>query len=304
MSRILALAASVVALASGLAAPATADTAFPTRIELPNGFRPEGIAIHRATAYTGSLADGDIYAANLRTGTGQRIIEGPGTPSVGLKVDLLGRLFVAGGVAGTGRVIDIRTRTLLKNYTFTTAASTFVNDMVLTPNAVWFTDSRQPQLYKVAIGRYGRLADRPVTVPLTGDYQHVPDVTNANGIARTPDGCALLIVQSSTGTIFRVNPRTGVTRKVDLGGAVMTNGDGLLVIRNTLYVVQNRLNKVAVIELNSAGTAGRVVRDITSTDFDVPTTAAAFDDRLYLPNARFTTTPTPDTPYWISAVTR
>jgi sugar lactone lactonase YvrE len=302
--RILALAASLVALTAGLATPAQADTAFPTRIELPNGFRPEGIAIRHITAYTGSLADGDIYAADLRTGTGERIIEGPGTPSVGLKADFRGRLFVAGGVAGTGRVYDLRTRTLLKNYTFTTSATTFVNDVVLTPRAAWFTDSRQPQLYRVAIGRDGRLADQAVTVPLSGEYQHMPNVNNANGIARTPDGRALLIVQSATGTIFRVDPRTGATRKVDLGGAVMTNGDGLLVIGRTLYVVQNRLNKIAVIELDRAATAGRVVREITSPDFDVPTTVAAFGNRLYLPNARFTTTPTPDTPYWISAVTR
>ena len=51
------------------AAATTADTTtkqvFPTRIELPNGFRPEGIAIKGTTAYFGSLADGDIYAASL-----------------------------------------------------------------------------------------------------------------------------------------------------------------------------------------------------------------------------------------------
>jgi hypothetical protein len=34
----------------------------------------------------------------------------------------------------------------------------------------------------------------------------------------------------------------------------------------------------------------------------VPTTVAKFADRLYLPNARFTTPPTPDTPYTANAI--
>ena len=42
---------------------------FPDRIELPDGFQPEGITIGPgATAYVGSLATGAIYAVNLRTG--------------------------------------------------------------------------------------------------------------------------------------------------------------------------------------------------------------------------------------------
>jgi hypothetical protein len=53
---------------------------FPDRIELPNGFQPEGITIGRhATAYLGSLADGDIYAVSLRTGEYKLISEGSRT---------------------------------------------------------------------------------------------------------------------------------------------------------------------------------------------------------------------------------
>lgn len=43
---------------------------------------------------------------------------------------------------------------------------------------------------------------------------------------------------------------------------------------------------------------------IAIDDLHVPTTVAAYGDRLYLPNARFTTTPTPDTPYDVIAVAR
>ena len=38
----------------------------------------------------------------------------------------------------------------------------------------------------------------------------------------------LLAVQTNTGKLFRINPRTGATREVDLGGASLANGDGLL----------------------------------------------------------------------------
>ncbi|TCC64470.1 superoxide dismutase [Kribbella pittospori] len=279
-------------------------TKFPTRIELPDGFQPEGIAIAGGKAFFGSRVDGDIYRADLRTGTGTVFSQGPGTASLGMKVDRSGRLWVAGAGGGNGRVVDLRTGRILKSYTFTTSTTTFVNDVILSKDAAWFTDSQQPVLYKVPFGRHGRLAGQSAvkTVPLSGDYQHSAGATNANGISLTPDGRGLIIVQSSTGFLFRVDPRTGVTKRVDLGTEVMTNGDGLLLIGKTLYVVQNRLNTIAVVSLNSAGTMGMVDRRITSADFDVPTTAAAFGDRLYLPNARFTTPPEPTTPYWATAV--
>jgi hypothetical protein len=156
----------------GTTAKATSSShAFPSRIDLPNGFQPEGIAIRGSTAYFGSLADGDIYAASLVTGKGKVISQGPGTPSVGLKVDNHGRLFVAGGPTGTARVVDTRTGKILKSYTLTTAASTFVNDVILGRNAAWFTDSSQPVIYKVSFGRNGRLLGQSAvrTIGLTGD---------------------------------------------------------------------------------------------------------------------------------------
>jgi sugar lactone lactonase YvrE len=302
--RLLAVALLGVALSAPLTGTAQARP-FPDRIELPNGFQPEGITIGpRATAYLGSLANGDIYAVNLRTGDGSVISEGPGSPSAGLKIDNRGHLFVAGGPSGAGRVIDVRTGDI-QTYQFTTAP-TFINDVVLTRDYAWFTDSQQAQLYGVPLGRGGKPGRQTdvVTLPLTGDWQQVPNVFNANGIAQTPNRKALLVVNSTTGVLFRVDPRTGVATRVDLGGASLTNGDGLLVRGKTLYVVRNQLNEVAVIKLNASGTRGRLVDTLTSPDFDVPTTVAAFGNSLYLPNARFSTTPTPDTPYWITRIDR
>jgi hypothetical protein len=140
-------------------------------------------------------------------------------------------------------------------------------------------------------------------LPLTGDWVQVEGF-NANGIAETPNRKALLVVNSATGLLYRVDPETGQATEVDLGGNSLPNGDGLLVRGRTLYVVQNQDNQVAVFKLNAAGTAGQLVDTLTSDDFDIPTTVAAFGNSLYLPNARFNTPPTPDTPYWITRIDR
>lgn len=50
------------------------------------------------------------------------------------------------------------------------------------------------------------------------------------------------------------------------------------------------------------GRSGVFQRRITDPGFDVPTTAAAFRGRLCLPNARFSTKPTPGTTYSVTAV--
>jgi sugar lactone lactonase YvrE len=282
---------------------------FPDRIELPDGFLPEGITIGPGgIAYFGSRASGDIYAVNLRTGEGSLIDDDDqdeGLPAVGLKIDNKRRLFVAGGDSGTGRVLDARTGELLEIYTFTNQPS-FINDVVLTRDYAWFTDSRSPQLFGVPLGPGGKLGDQAVfeTLPLIGDWEQVPDVNNANGIAVTPDQKALLVVQSATGFLFRVDPLTGVATRVDLGETLLTNGDGLLVVGTTLYVVQNRLNQVAVIKLDPDGTSGVLVDTLTSPAFDVPTTVAAFGNSLYLPNARFTSPQEPTTEFWVTRINR
>lgn len=274
-------------------------------IELPDGFRPEGITIDpRGTAYVGSLADGDIYAADLRTGEGEVISEGPGTPSVGLKIDQFGRLFVSGGPSGTARVVDADTGEILETYQLTTGPA-FINDVVLTGSGAWFTNSFAAELYFLPVGPSGELPDASdvVTVPLTGDWVQQPGF-NANGIAETPDHKALLVIQSATATLFRVDPATGEATAVDLGGTSLPNGDGLLVVGTTLYVVQNFSNTVAVIRLDADGTSGTLVDELTSPEFDVPTTVAAYGSSLFLPNARFSTPPTPETEYDVVRIDR
>jgi hypothetical protein len=284
------------------AAPASAHpaTPAPTTIQLPGGFQPEGIAIGAAPyAYFGSRVDGDIYRVSLRTGTGKIISQGPGTQSLGLKLDRRGRLYVSGGSGGDARVLDAATGRVLRSYRVQTVPA-FINDVTLTGGAAWYTDSINPVLFKLPLGRHGALPAQAVAVPLSGDMVYTTG-NNANGIAPSPDGRALIIVQSNTGKLFRTT-YGGRTTQIDLAGESVPNGDGIWLRGHTLYVVQNQLNVIAKIALNGSGTRGRVLSRTTDPRFDVPTTIAEYGNRFYLPNARFTTPPTPTTPYTANAI--
>ncbi len=283
-------------------AMAAADATFPKEIALPDGFRPEGIANADEQFYVGSIPTGAVYRGSLRTGKGAILVPAQtGRSAIGLKADR-GRLFVAGGDTGNGYVYDARTGALVRTYSFATG-NTFVNDVVVTKTAAWFTDSFNPVLYRAPLGPNGRpgAPSAAKTIQLTGDYQHGAGF-NVNGIDATPNGKTLLIVQSGTGRLFTVSPN-GVTRAVALaGGENVMNGDGILLEGRTLYVVQNQLNTIAKISLAPNLTSGRVVRKITNSGFDVPTTIADFGSRLYAVNARFSTPPTSSTRYWVTQV--
>jgi sugar lactone lactonase YvrE len=280
-----------------LVIPATAGAStFPDTIRLPDGWQPEGIASGRGTSlYVGSIPTGAVWKGDARTGRGDVLVPGQeGRSAIGIKVDKRNRLFVAGGSTGKAFVYDAKTGRDLASYQLAAAgAATFVNDVAVTSKAAWFTDSSAAQLYALPLGRHGRLpAQAKVrTLPLTGDFQLGTPGPNLNGIVAADGGRVLLAVQSNTGKLFRINPRTGATREVDLGmPAALTNGDGMLLAGRVLFVVQNRLNQIAVVKLSRSLDRGRVVATITDPDFDVPTTIAFQAGRLYAVNARFGTT--------------
>jgi type IV secretory pathway TrbL component len=103
----------VVALAFVLVPwPATAAPPenFPARINLPNGFFPEGIENGRGTSvYVGSIANGAIWRGDVRTGSGAVFADGAQSwASIGIAYESSrNRLWVAGGgpsIAGSGDV--------------------------------------------------------------------------------------------------------------------------------------------------------------------------------------------------------
>jgi hypothetical protein len=273
------------------AASAAAET-FPDLIQLPTGWRPEGIeAGPQHTLYVGSIPTGAVRQVDARTGASFTLVQPtPGRSATGLEYDRKGeRLFVSGGGTGAAYVYDARTGAPIADYLLTPAAPRFINDNVLTKDAVYFTDSQRPWLYRLPLGADGALpaASAVQTIPLSGDYVHTPGVNNLNGIVATPNGKALIAVQSNTASLLLIDPETGVADRIELTGGDAMNGDGLLLEGDILYVVQNRLNRVAVIELADDLGSGTVVGFLTDPDFNVPTTIDRQNGRLYLPNAKF-----------------
>jgi sugar lactone lactonase YvrE len=279
-----------------LAAPTIAQP-FPDEIQLPTGFQPEGIAAGSGTSFfVGSIPTGAIFRGDLRTGVGDVLVPGQaGREAIGLEVDRHGRVFVAGGDTGRAWVYDGRSGSELAAFQLATPGDpTFINDVVVAEGAAWFTDSFRAVLYRVPVGPSSLGDPSSVEVlPLTGDFV-LQDGFNANGIEVTPDGSRLVIVQSNTGMLFGVDPETGLTDEVDLTGGDAAFGDGLLLEGTTLYVVQNQLNRIAVVELAADGSSGTVVDHLTDPALDVPTTVASFGSALYAVNSRFGI-PSPET---------
>src|SRR5215216_7265670 len=115
------LAFALLVLAQAPAGARAAET-FPDVIALPNGWLPEGVVTgHGPVLYSGSRANGAIYAANLRTGEGAILVPGvTGRVAVGLSFDArTNYIFAAGGNTGKGYVYDATTGDLVQEYMLT-----------------------------------------------------------------------------------------------------------------------------------------------------------------------------------------
>jgi hypothetical protein len=151
-----------------------------------------------------------------------------------------------------------------------------------------FTDSNRAVLYRVGLTKNGRRCcrERP-----SADGRPARRRLQLNGIDATPDGKTLIVVQSATGKPAWTL-QTGLTKAVDLAGATPRTATSLPGAH--AYVVQNQLNRIAVVSFAKGLAAGGVTRTITNPAFDVPTTIDR-GERIYAVNARLRTTPGPTT---------
>ncbi|HET6315746.1 MAG TPA: hypothetical protein VFG86_04765 [Chloroflexota bacterium] len=259
-------------------------------IVLPGASSTEGVAVGRgSTFFAGDLFRGDIFRGDLQRGTAALFIDAPaGRMAVGMKVDQAGGLlFVAGGSTGQAYVYNTDTGATEKTYQFADpAAGTFVNDVTITRDGAWFTDSVQPKLYFVPLGP-GETLGTQQTLVLSGPAAVTPAAFNLNGIATAPNGATLIVAHSGTGLLYTVDPTTGVSAAI--AGVSVPNVDGILSEAGRVFAVQNMDNKVAVIKLSNDLSSGTIEQFITSPDFHVPTTVARHGDQLALANSHFDT---------------
>ena len=206
--------ATLVAFALLVPAAPAGTGAQPT-IALPDEFRPEGIASGAGSSfYVGSIPQGSVFRGSYRSGEGAVLVPPhPGRNHTGLKVDRrFHRLFVAGGASKGIYVYDSRDGSDVASFPIADAG--FVNDVVLTRHAAFFTDSQVQRLYRVPIAKDGTLGELEL-VPITGDFQYTPGF-NANGIEALPGGHTLIVVQSNLGKLYAVDAATGDSREIAL----------------------------------------------------------------------------------------
>lgn len=276
-----------VAILPLLVSPALA-TPRASSIPIPDDFQPEGIAVGEGnTFYVGSLRDGDIYRGDLRSGEGALFVDVEDRVAAGMEVDKARDwLVVAGGPTGHAWVYDTEDGSTAADIVLGAPGATFANDVAITRDALYFTDTFAPTIYRVPIladGTFG--ATEPITVTgpaaATGGF-------GLNGIEATHRGW-LLVNHTDLGMLALVDPETGVSQEISLSGPALVAGtlDGLLLQGRTAWVVQNFANSVAEVRLSPDLTSGQVVDVVTSELFRVPTTVDRHGSTLVLVNGRF-----------------
>ncbi len=276
-------------LLAALAAPAAA--ARPAQvIVLPGASSAEGIAAGRgATFYAGDLFAGDIFRGNLQRGTAELFIDAPeGRMAVGMAADVAhDLLFVAGGFTGQAYIYDTRTGATVATYQFGAPPATLVNDVALTKDGAWFTDSFQARLYFVPVSRAGVPGSTFRTLAVSGPAADTGGEVNLNGIQATANGKTLIVAHSANAQLYTVDPASGASATI--AGVRVPNVDGILLEAGRLWAVQNFSNQVSRIRLRPDLSSGVVEEVITSELFQVPTTVARFGSRLAVVNAKFDT---------------
>jgi len=276
-------------------------------VALPDGLRPEGITSGPGTTfYVGSVSDGRIVTGDLlEVGTTVLLPAATGRSLRGLfHARDTGLVWAVGSLGAEAHVwaVDDTTGAVVEDITVPGGA--FLNDLVVTERAVWVTDSRVDRLTRIALNRRGLPRGTPPTfVLLTGEWPAFNGSTAANGIRELPDG-SLVLNNSTAGGLWRVNPRTGVTREIEVrGGPGLVGGDGLVLRGRTLYNVRGSgPNQVSVLRLSRRD--GRWVANwrvaLFDETLDVPSTATFAAGSLWAVNARFGIA-SPDTAsFWVT----
>ena len=299
---------------------AAAQQNWPDGIAVPTGFEAEGIELgkgHEFFVGANSLSSlfgqaffgiphelsefaGAIYKGNLRTGKGAILSPPTGKSVSGLSYDpRTDYLYAATGFGDlvngtfTGKgvtVYDASSGDIIMEIGFGDGTGIAINDCLVTRTGVYCTDSFNPNLYKVVLENGGRLPSTPVVevIPMPG-FEMVPGF-NANGLVGKFDGRQLVIVNISTGVLYRVDTASGEASPLEIEGAeqLFPDGDGLYLHGRTLYIMQNFSDKIAVVQLSGDLSGGEFIKNIPGegeiNPLNVATTIIGFGNSLYAIN--------------------
>ena len=286
-------------------AQTTADTQLYT---LPgDAVFPEGVAYDAATGdfFVGSTRDGTVYRGNVQDSGGElEVFLAAGTDGrtgvTGMKVDAQGRLFIAGRNTGRAFVYAAASGDLIDVLETPAAPNTLINDVTVTENAAYFTDSFRPIVFRVPLTADG-VGEMEAWLELNGTPVTYQNGFNLNGIAATENGRYLLTVQFNTGALYRIDTETRGVIQIDLNGEALTTGDGLVLEGRTLYVVRENPAEVVPVALSADFASGDVGEAFTDPSFDLPTTAAKVGERLLVVNSQLDGS-APEPPFTVSSI--
>jgi Cu-Zn family superoxide dismutase len=253
---------------------------------------PEGVAAVGRTFFVGATGDGTIYRGTLgNPNVTEFIVGGTGKSAIGLKV-ARGRLYVAGGATGNITVYDLASRRQVA--LFSTGAGGFLNDLVVTAGGdVFVTDSFRPTLWHVTGAQVRAGSGTPEALSVGPEIVYTAGAFNGNGnVALAPR--TQVVVQSNTGALFRIDlARNG--RRIQKIEAEPVGGDGMLLDRGLLVVVQGNPAQLTFIQLDRRASRGTVVDHLTDPTLRGPSTVARSGDRFLVVNADFATSTAPFT---------
>ena len=313
---------ALIFLALSAIAASAGEKPFPHKVPALFGSLPEGFAIGRGhTAFNGSV-DGSIYKVDLRSGKGETLVEPeavPGCYKLGMRVDpRTNYLFVAGCEGGNAYVFDADNGVLVMEYPLPLPAGSegglqIVNDLTITKDAVYITDSHQPVIYRLPLSRNGGLPDAGdiTAIELSGDFVNiVPEdyCCGANGIVATPDGKTLIIGHSNFSQLFNVDPNTGYATEIAVVSPLTGFIDGLVLHNRTVYALTSGFNfdgerpddMIQVVTLDKDMLSGELTGIITDREMDGVASGALFGNSLYVNNGRYYTEPPSE--QWITKI--
>ena len=265
---------------------------------------PEGVAWdrHSRAFFVGATGDGTIYRGTLNNPTVSEFIAFPadsGRSSVGMKVHR-GLLYVAGGSTGNIYVYNLATKATVA--TFATGAGGFLNDLVVTRKGdVYVTDSFRPMLWHVTAAQVRAGSGTPDSIDVAPKIEFVPDgAFNLNGIVARHHGKQLIVVNTTTGKLYRVvltrdgNDARSI-RAIHGSGTGLAGGDGMIVDRGRLVVVIGDPATLNFVKLRHHNLRGRITNVRGDTTLTGPSTVARAKNRYLVVNADFATSTTPFT---------
>lgn len=259
---------------------------------------PEGVATEKdgRVFFVGATRDGTIYRGTIDSPTVSEFILGSeGKSAIGLEV-AGGKLYVAGGMTGKLLVYDVATKQVVAS--FDTGSGGFLNDLVVTRKGdVFVTDSFRPILWHVTAGQVRAGSGTPQGIPVGPEIAYQSQF-NLNGIVARRGGRQLIVVQSNTGDLFRIDldddaPNGRAIRRIDAPS--LPGGDGLLLDGGRLIVVQGAPAALRFLNLKGGATRAEIVETRTDPSLRGPSTVDRARDLYLVVNADFALSRTPFT---------